>query len=300
MIALALRLALVVAACITVGGIFWIPFWWAPLLALMVPAALVGSLAFVLALEFIAVKMVGVSSRKGSPPVRVVLRAWWGELWTTCRLITWRIPFLSGQHSQAVTTPTQGTRGVVLVHGYGCNRAVWSAWLTQLDGQKVPYTAVNLEPLFAAIDDHAPCIEAAVLALQRRTGLAPVMVGHSMGGLVARAWWAQDASGLRLHRLVTIGTPHHGTETAKFGWGPSARQMRPHSDWLQRLAAQETDAHSRHTLCFYSACDNMVIPSAAATLPGADNREVIGTGHVALLDHPDVFAAAIRCARGLD
>lgn len=290
-----LRLALLAAAGVAVAGAFWLPSGWAPLFVLMVPATLVSTLAVVLALEFTVAQAVSDAPQG----LRLLLAAWWQELLATCRLIAWRMPFLSGQAGHAVMKPapgTPGTRGLVLVHGYGCNRGIWSAWLTQLQQQRVPYVAVNLEPIFASITDYQPIIEAAVLALQRQTGMPPVLVAHSMGGLVARAWWARDATAQRLHRLVTIGTPHQGTLMAKFGCGPNARQMRPQSDWLAGLTAQETAAHRRRALCFYSACDNMVMPSATATWPGADNREIIGAGHVALVDHPDIYAAVMRCA----
>jgi triacylglycerol esterase/lipase EstA (alpha/beta hydrolase family) len=121
-----------------------------------------------------------------------------------------------------------------------------------------------------------------------------------MGGLAARIWWAQDPSARRLHRLITIGSPHQGTWMAKFGWGTNARQMRPQSAWLVALRAQEGVEHAKKTLCFYSDCDNLIMPSAAATLPGADNRQVTGAGHVAMVDHPDVFAAALDAAQVSD
>jgi triacylglycerol esterase/lipase EstA (alpha/beta hydrolase family) len=157
--------------------------------------------------------------------------------------------------------------------------------------------AINLEPLFGSISDYSPLIEAAVATMHRQTGLPPVLVGHSMGGLAARAWRAEDPSAQRLHSLITIGTPHQGTVMARFGHGLAARQMRPHSAWLAQLQAQDTPAHARRTLCFYSACDNVVIPSTAAALPGADSREVVGCAHVAMVDHPDCFEAALRSVR---
>ena len=65
-----------------------------------------------------------------------------------------------------------------------------------------------------------------------------VVVGHSMGGLVARAY-------LRTHgvakviRLITLGTPHSGSELAKYGIGENACQMWPGSMWLATLASEE-------------------------------------------------------------
>ncbi len=52
-----------------------------------------------------------------------------------------------------------------------------------------------------------------------------VLIGHSMGGLVARAaleLYGRDGSGYdllaRCARLITLGTPHHGTPVANSAW----------------------------------------------------------------------------------
>jgi triacylglycerol esterase/lipase EstA (alpha/beta hydrolase family) len=208
--------------------------------------------------------------------------------------VIWRIPLLSAWPAPVVRRNPQGRRGLILVHGYGCNRAVWAGWRRPLEQQQVPCAAINLEPVFASISDYGPLIESAVAEMRQRTGRSPVVVAHSMGGLAVRAWWAQDRSAQRLHRLITIATPHQGTVMARFGHGPGAKQMRPDSAWLAALKAQETPAHRQRTLCIFSACDNVVIPSTAAVLTGAETQAVAGCAHVALVDHPACIEAALR------
>jgi len=76
--------------------------------------------------------------------------------------------------------------------------------------------------VFASIDDYIPQIERAVHRIETATGLAPVIVAHSMGGLVARAWLRSRAAHKRSDgtdeaaRLITLGTPHRGTWLAGF------------------------------------------------------------------------------------
>jgi triacylglycerol lipase len=103
--------------------------------------------------------------------------------------------------------------------------------------QGTPFVAVNLEPVFGSIDDYVPVIEAAVARLEQATGLPPVAVAHSMGGLALRAWWAQPGNAARVHHAITLGTPHHGTWLARWALTRNARQMRQLSGWLQRLEA---------------------------------------------------------------
>ena len=70
--------------------------------------------------------------------------------------------------------------------------------------------------------------------------------------------------------------------------------MRPDSDWLRRLAAVEPPNRSAGFTCFYSHCDNVVMPASSATLAGADNRHLSGIAHLQMIDRPEVFAELMR------
>jgi hypothetical protein len=73
----------------------------------------------------------------------------------------------------------------------------------------------------------------------------------------------------------------------------NAQQMQQNSRWLRALQGDEADYRTgavpslggsvfgRFT-CFYSSCDNIVLPASTATLRGADNRHVPGVAHVAM------------------
>jgi triacylglycerol esterase/lipase EstA (alpha/beta hydrolase family) len=187
-----------------------------------------------------------------------------------------------------------GQRGVVLVPGYLCNRGVWSAWLRRLEQQGRPFIALDLGPLFASIEDHVPLVDAAVTRMAQATGLPPLLVGHSMGGLVIRAWLVHCRAPERAHRLVTLGTPHHGTWLARWGHTRNARQMRLRSAWLQALAARTPRAWHAHFVCFCSDADNIVFPPSHAWLEGADNRLAQGLAHVQMVDDPAVMQSVLN------
>lgn len=175
---------------------------------------------------------------------------------------------------------------VLLVHGYACNGAYWSRMAARLRQAGFSYMTVDLEPLGAGIDDYAPAIEAALRQLCAATGQPQaVVVGHSMGGLAARAHLRAFGTA-RVARVITLGTPHHGTALAGFGPGLNARQMRRHSDWLTTLAASESPALRARIVSLWSHHDNIVAPQDSARLPGARNVELGGIGHVAIGSHP--------------
>ncbi len=223
-----------------------------------------------------------------------LLRAWWGEVWTAPAVFYWRQPFRANAVPDFLPADARGRRGLLLVHGFVCNRGLWTPWLRRLRAAGVPFVAVSLEPVFGRIDAYAPTVEEAVRRLEAATGLPPVIVAHSMGGLAVRAWLDAAQGDDRVHRVVTIGSPHHGTWLGRFGHLPNTRQMRRGSAWLQQLAAREPSERYRRFTCFYSHCDNIVFPPSTATLPGADNRHLEGWSHVHLAFHPAVFDEVMR------
>lgn len=220
------------------------------------------------------------------------LRAWAGEVGASVRLFCWHQPFRSQAEPDLLVQPGTvrmglgGPRGVVLVHGFLCNRGAWRPWLRALRQAGHVCEAVNLEPVLGTIEDCVPTLEAAVQRVTQLTGRAPVLVCHSMGGLVARAWLRSAQNDARMHHAITLGTPHHGTALADFAYSPNGRQMQLGGEWLARLHQSEPPGRAARFTCWYSNCDNIVFPSHAATLPGADNRLLPGVAHVAMAAHP--------------
>jgi triacylglycerol lipase len=212
-----------------------------------------------------------------------------GEVLHAPLVFCWRQPFRSTLHADHLPANAMGKRGVVLVHGFVCNRGLWNRWLPRLRAQGVPVVAVNLEPVFGSIERYANIVDAAVAQVQVATGLAPVVVGHSMGGLALRRWWAGlgDAAHARVHRAITIGSPHHGTWLGRLAFSRNGQEMRQDSAWLQALQAAEPPGRYARFTCFYSHCDNIVLPASTAALPGADNRHLPGQAHMMLVDAPE-------------
>lgn len=289
-----ITLGLLAAACVW-GFYFWAS---APLLAAAGTLLIVLGYAGFLALEFTLLRAVNRSDPAPPATTKELLAAWWGETCVAPQVFCWRQPFRAQAVPDQLAPPAavHGRRGVVLVHGFFCNRGFWTPWLRRLQRGKHAFVAVSLEPVFGSIDDYAPQIEAAVQQVTRATGLAPLLVCHSMGGLAARAWlraMKATKAEARVHQVVTIGTPHRGTWLARFGHGHNGRQMRLQSDWQAQLdLGMPADRHSRF-ICWYSSCDNIVFPASTATLPGADNRLVRGAAHVQMAFLPQVMDATL-------
>jgi pimeloyl-ACP methyl ester carboxylesterase len=230
------------------------------------------------------------------PAVGDLVRAWAAEIVIAPRVFLWNQPFRSKREPDHLPPMRRhGPRGVVLVHGFFCNRGLWNPWLRRLRAADIPFVAVNLEPVLGSIDDYGATIAAAVATVATATGEPPLVVAHSMGGLAVRAWLATTPNA-RVQRLVTIATPHAGTRVARHARGANAAQMREGSRWLGSLANSRENIPRASVLCFWSRCDNIVFPTRNATLEGADNREVAGSPHVAMAFHPDVIEEVLRLA----
>ena len=194
---------------------------------------------------------------------------------------------------------------VLMLHGYGCNSGFWAALTPLLDAARVSHATLDLEPVTGDIDGYVPAVQRACEALCAATG-APTLtiVAHSMGGLVARAW-LREYGARHVARVITLGTPHHGTSLAGFGVGRNAAQMRrarshtgtsagPDNAWLGELAAGESAQTRALITSIYSHHDNIVSPQTSSCLEGARNLAFGGVGHVALGRNRRVLACVME------
>ncbi len=189
--------------------------------------------------------------------------------------------------------PAPAPLPVLLLHGVLCNAGVWLGLSRHLAAQGLgPVYTLSYGPPLASIEVFADQLAAKVDAILRATDAAGVaIVGHSMGGLVARAYLRRyGASKVRL--LVTLGTPHHGSVHAWLFPGACLAQLRPGNPWLAALNAAALPGC--RVVSLWSRHDSMVAPQASSQLPGAEEVVITGVGHNALLADPAVFAAVAR------
>jgi len=277
--------------------------WWAtqqgsPLwLAVFAALAVLNLHAWALACEFTWLRRIDPGAGVPRPGVRALFKAWWGEVVTGLRVFGWRQPFRS-RVWQDELADSRNRRGVLLVHGFVCNRGLWNPWMQRLRETGTPYVAVDLEPVFGSIDGYVATIDSAMRRLEEATAMAPVIVAHSMGGLAIRAWLRQRDAAQRVHSIVTIATPHSGTWLARFAMTENARQMRQDSRWLQALGADESASTRALFTCYFGHCDNIVFPAHNAMLPGANNHHVPGVAHVHLAFHRPIFEDVLNRTRG--
>jgi pimeloyl-ACP methyl ester carboxylesterase len=254
--------------------------------------------ALFLGFEFVLLARHGADGTAPIPRIPQLLRAWAAEVLHAPLVFCWRQPFRSRAEPDFLPMRPSGRRGVVLVHGFVCNRGFWNPWMRALRARGIPFAAVNLEPPFGSIDRYPQTIDAAVSRVASATGHPPVIVAHSMGGLAARAWLALTSDEGRVHRVVTIATPHHGTWLARWSRTLNGHEMKLDGPWLRDLEARERHGDSSRFVCFFGHCDNIVFPTGTATLQGADNRHIEATAHVQMAHHPAIMRTVLSLLEG--
>ena len=197
--------------------------------------------------------------------------------------------------------PAPADLPVLLIHGVLCNAGVWHPMKRWLASRGVaPIYTLSYGPPLASIDLFAQQAAERIDAIIADTGAKRVVVvAHSMGGLVMRAYLLRYG-GAKIARLVTIATPYEGSMHAWLGTGVSLSQMRPGSEWLAalgRLAGGEMPP----IVSLWSWHDSMVSPPTSSRVEFGENVELAGIGHTALLRDPEVFERVLReieAARG--
>lgn len=245
-------------------------------------------LAFALVLRALGIATTfAIAARHGSPPppehrlgLAEKMKLYAAELGAYILLYNLYQPFEGLFWGSEKPQPTQpGRLPVLLLHGYVCNRGFLLPLRRYLQVHGIDVYGHNLEPVYAGIDSYADGLARQIeqiLADSRAEKL--VILAHSMGGLVSRAYLRKHGT-RRVAKLITLGTPHHGTVMSRLGAGENARQMEPDSAWLRRL---NEDMPNLPVVSVFSYQDNIVLPQESSILAGATVVRLSGTGHVAM------------------
>ncbi|HLX27744.1 MAG TPA: alpha/beta fold hydrolase [Casimicrobiaceae bacterium] len=218
--------------------------------------------------------------------LRQTLKLWWDEYVTLAGSIP-RLMLYSFLVRDPSPAPIKAP--VLLVHGVLCNAGIWRRLARYLRENDVDgIYSLSYGPPLASVDSFAEQLARKIDAIVAATGAAKIIiVAHSMGGLVARAYIRAHGNA-RIARVVAIGTPHHGSVLAWFCPGAALAQMRPGNAWLAALNDEKMDPSLRF-VSLWSWHDSMVAPQTSSELPGAVDVTLAGVGHNALLGDGRVF-----------
>ncbi len=175
---------------------------------------------------------------------------------------------------------TPGRQPILLVHGYGCSRGVWWLLRRRLEAAGHTVASVSLAPPYISLGRLEPILNRRIEEVCTATGSPQLtLICHSMGGLIARCYLARHGNE-RVARLITLATPHQGSDLSQIGFGQNSREMTTGSLWLQDMAAEPLSVPA---ISLRNAYDNYVMPQDNQRLPGAQDIELPPVGHIAML-----------------
>ena len=187
-----------------------------------------------------------------------------------------------------------GPRPVIVLHGYAMNRANFVMLAARLAkaglGPIVGFEYWTLGRTAAGARQLAWFVE----RVRELTGAAEVdLIGHSMGGVVARYYVTLAGGDPVVRNLVTLGSPHWGTDVSAIGVGHPTRELLFGSKLVARLSSAAPPEHTRITTILSNA-DALVPAALQPPIPGAERIVYDDLGHVALLGSRRVARAIIE------
>jgi len=188
----------------------------------------------------------------------------------------------------------RGPRPVILLHGYAMNRANFVPLAYRLAraglGPIVGFEYWTLGRVAAGARQLGWFVD----TVRETTGAREVdVVGHSMGGVVGRYYVTMAGGDGIVRNLVTLGSPHAGTDVSSLGIGHPTRELVLGSKLVNRLDRSPPPVHTRVTT-IWSRADALVPGDLQRPLVGAETILYDDLGHVALLGSRRVAGEIVR------
>jgi triacylglycerol lipase len=201
---------------------------------------------------------------------------------------------------EAAATP------ILLVHGFIDNHAIFTVMERALRRRGFQtLSAYDYGLLTHNIPRAARRLGETIEKLATKSGYERIhVICHSLGGLIARYYVQRLGGDSCVHTLVTLGTPHQGTQLARVApLLPLVRQLTPSSPIIQELAEPAPDCRTRF-IVFHSDIDPVIVPSSNARLEHPDlnvqNISVRGVGHLSLPRNGRIAFTIAEALRQLD
>ena len=183
---------------------------------------------------------------------------------------------------------------VVFVHGFTGSASSFNdmkQWLVSQGWPSDYLYAIQYSNTTGSSIDNAYELQSFIKTVLRQTKASKVdIVAHSMGGLSTRYYVKYLEGSQKVDDVVTLGSPHHGTNSSYFGlWTQGAREMVPGSPFLNDLNnidetpnGSDSSAVIQYT-SIYSSADTVINPYTSSIIDGAANVQISGVSHSGLL-----------------
>lgn len=210
-------------------------------------------------------------------------------------VVTYPLAWFAPSSSEAPGTP------VLLVHGLFHNASAWFLFRRRL--KRAGMENLHTYQYNSFTKDFSQAVAGCEKKLDSMLGGRPdakvIIIGHSLGGLVARAVAGNDLYRDKITALVTLGSPHNGSGLAWLGGNTMSRGLIPGREISNRL--NEVVDPDCPKLCVYTLVDDFVFPlnMLQTGRPGWQERVCSPMGHVWMIYSREVFGMVVEFLKGV-
>ncbi len=157
---------------------------------------------------------------------------------------------------------------IILAHGLYHNPSAWLLFRRRL--RKAGFKNIfvmNYGSFFTSFEKTLKKFEDFVAEARRAAPNQPVyLIGHSLGGLLARVYAERSKGSTIPAAVITLGSPHQGSKIAAFGLGKLASSLIYRGPLFAEIEAGPARLPCTGVAMF-SPIDNMVFPPEAMRVP---------------------------------
>lgn len=226
------------------------------------------------------------------------------SVWLAAHVTTWPVGLVTGRGERAgpayrlehlppvqrgllVSNVEAAGTPILLVHGIVSNRSIFTLLRRGLTRRGFSNVfAMNYLTVANDVRSAAAGLSVEVERIVEETGFERIhIIGHSLGGLIARYYVTRLGGDARVHTLITLGTPHSGSYAAYAVPTTLMQQMRPGSGLMRELDRPVRGCRTRF-ISYWSDNDWAIHPQHNAALRHRDlvarNIRLHGAGHLTL------------------
>jgi triacylglycerol lipase len=195
-------------------------------------------------------------------------------------------------------------RPILLVHGIIHNRSAFMSLQRRMEkvGWENVFT-MNYNTFHGNILQMVEELGRKIEMVLKKTGSDQIdIVAHSLGGIVGRTYMSLGEGRGKVRRLITLGTPHQGTQLSFFAKGLSRGALDSDlrvDSYLIRLLMQTELPNKSEIVSIHSPFDWTVVPSENSNCKGKPesafkNIQLDYVGHTGLLYSTEAFDAVVH------
>ena len=187
------------------------------------------------------------------------------------------VSLVGGGRPAVHPVPQDAQPPVRIVPGYGGGTAGLQTLAAALHARGREATIVHLAGNGTGdLENQASVLQAAVRAALRAGAASVDIIGYSAGGVTARLWFRAYDGGSVARRIVTLGSPQHGTDLAALATDiapdscpVACQQLATDSDLMRSLNSGDETPPGPAWVSIWTTDDRISTPPQTSSLDGA-------------------------------